>query len=423
MRPAMRFRGEIETGRVPGLLLVPREAVFLRDDGPVVWVGRRARLARGEVEARPRQPDAGRGALGAARGRPREPRGPARGSRRPRARRLVRPALAGGSGGRAALRRRSGGGARPLGRRAARALGRAGPGRDLRGRPGRVRARGRGARHAEGGEGDADRGAAGVGPAAEGRRRSCKDGARLKAGDTIVEFDPYDAQQGGGRRAGRPQAAARARSTRPAPRARRTSARSPSTRTSPGRTRAREDVHAHRRAALLPARRSSSRGSTASSPRPRWTCRGRARGERRSSRRRIARSARSTRARRSSSSRSPRRACARCGSLAPHDGLVVLERNWRGETTFVGDTLWPGQKIAELPDLSQLEAKVFVLEADGAGLKPGLVGAPRRSRAGPARSTRRRCRRSSRSPRPRDWQSPVQYFETTLSLATTDPRS
>lgn len=40
MRPAMRFRGEIETGRVPGVLLVPRDAVFLRDDGPVVWVRR-----------------------------------------------------------------------------------------------------------------------------------------------------------------------------------------------------------------------------------------------------------------------------------------------------------------------------------------------------------------------------------------------
>lgn len=37
MRPAMRFRGEVETGRVPGLLLVPREAVFLRESGPVVW--------------------------------------------------------------------------------------------------------------------------------------------------------------------------------------------------------------------------------------------------------------------------------------------------------------------------------------------------------------------------------------------------
>ncbi len=41
MRPAMRFRGEIETGRIPDLLLVPREAVFLREGGPVVWAKRR----------------------------------------------------------------------------------------------------------------------------------------------------------------------------------------------------------------------------------------------------------------------------------------------------------------------------------------------------------------------------------------------
>ena len=38
MRPSMRFRGDVESGRIPGLLLVPREAVFLRDEGPVVWV-------------------------------------------------------------------------------------------------------------------------------------------------------------------------------------------------------------------------------------------------------------------------------------------------------------------------------------------------------------------------------------------------
>jgi hypothetical protein len=37
MRPAMRFRGEIETDRLPGRVLVPREAVFLRDGGPVVF--------------------------------------------------------------------------------------------------------------------------------------------------------------------------------------------------------------------------------------------------------------------------------------------------------------------------------------------------------------------------------------------------
>ena len=38
LRPAMRFRGEIETGRIPGALTVPRTAVFLRSKGPVVWV-------------------------------------------------------------------------------------------------------------------------------------------------------------------------------------------------------------------------------------------------------------------------------------------------------------------------------------------------------------------------------------------------
>jgi len=38
MRPAMRFRGEIETGRIPGLLVAPREAIFLRATGPVAWV-------------------------------------------------------------------------------------------------------------------------------------------------------------------------------------------------------------------------------------------------------------------------------------------------------------------------------------------------------------------------------------------------
>ena len=50
----MRFRGEIETGRVPGVLLVPRDTVFLRDGGPVVWARRLAgwrevpvRLGRG----------------------------------------------------------------------------------------------------------------------------------------------------------------------------------------------------------------------------------------------------------------------------------------------------------------------------------------------------------------------------------------
>ncbi len=105
---------------------------------------------------------------------------------------------------------------------------------------------------------------------------------------------------------------------------------------------------------------------------------------------------------------------------APHDGLLVLARNWRGETTFVGDTLWPGQKIAELPDLSQLEAKVFVLEADGAGLKPGLSA--RLAIEGRPGEYEARVARVEPLAKTTGWQSPVRYFEAVLSLANTDPR-
>ncbi len=38
LRPAMRFRGEIEIGRAERVLLIPREAVFFRGDGPAVYV-------------------------------------------------------------------------------------------------------------------------------------------------------------------------------------------------------------------------------------------------------------------------------------------------------------------------------------------------------------------------------------------------
>jgi HlyD family secretion protein len=104
---------------------------------------------------------------------------------------------------------------------------------------------------------------------------------------------------------------------------------------------------------------------------------------------------------------------------APHDGLLVLQRNWRGEVPFVGDTLWPGQKIAELPDLSQLEARVFVLEADGAGLKAGL-----RARLAiegrPGEEHEATVTKVEPLAKTRDYQSPVKYFEATLSLARTE---
>ena len=101
---------------------------------------------------------------------------------------------------------------------------------------------------------------------------------------------------------------------------------------------------------------------------------------------------------------------------APHDGLLVLERNWRGEMPSVGDTLWPGQKVAEVPDLSRLEAKVFVLEADGAGLKQGQK-ARFAIEGRPGVEYEASVGRVEPLAKTRDWQSPVKYFEATLQLA------
>ncbi len=105
---------------------------------------------------------------------------------------------------------------------------------------------------------------------------------------------------------------------------------------------------------------------------------------------------------------------------APHDGLLVLQRNWRGEVPFVGDTLWPGQKIAELPDLSRLEARVFVLEADGAGLKAGLP-ARLAIEGRPGEEHAATVAKVEPLAKTRDYQSPVKYFEATLSLSRTEP--
>ena len=106
--------------------------------------------------------------------------------------------------------------------------------------------------------------------------------------------------------------------------------------------------------------------------------------------------------------------------VAPHDGLLLLEKKWTGEPPFVGDSLWPGQKVAEIPDLSTLEARVFVLEADAAGLKPGL--AARLSIEGrPGGDFAASVVRVDPLAKPRDRQSPVKYFETVLALERPDP--
>lgn len=61
----------------------------------------------------------------------------------------------------------------------------------------------------------------------------------------------------------------------------------------------------------------------------------------------------------------------RMSLAAPHDGVFVLGRTWSGDRIKVGDTLWTGQEIGQLPDLSTLEALIRVLESEMSGVTVG----------------------------------------------------
>jgi RND family efflux transporter MFP subunit len=107
---------------------------------------------------------------------------------------------------------------------------------------------------------------------------------------------------------------------------------------------------------------------------------------------------------------------------APHDGLLVLRRNWRGELPKVGDQLWPGQELAELPLLDTMEAEVFVLEIDGSALAVGqhvdlvIEARPDTVYAGKVRLV-------DKLAKPRIDQVPVQYFAVVVELDRTDPQA
>jgi len=56
---------------------------------------------------------------------------------------------------------------------------------------------------------------------------------------------------------------------------------------------------------------------------------------------------------------------------APHDGLLVYKTNWRGEKPRAGQSMWPGEKIAELPNITEMKAKLHVIESEAIDLAEG----------------------------------------------------
>jgi len=104
---------------------------------------------------------------------------------------------------------------------------------------------------------------------------------------------------------------------------------------------------------------------------------------------------------------------------APHAGILVFQRDWRGELPHEGEQVWPGQTVAEIPILSEMEAQVYVLEVDGGGLEPGI---PARValESRPDVEVEAKVKQVDDLAQPRIPDLPVQYFAMTLSLSKTD---
>jgi HlyD family secretion protein len=105
---------------------------------------------------------------------------------------------------------------------------------------------------------------------------------------------------------------------------------------------------------------------------------------------------------------------------APADGVLVLKRTWRGEVVREGDTVWRSETIAEVSGVQQLEAEVFVLEVEAAGLAKGKK-AQVRLETQPPRNFEAVVSRVETVAKRRQPKSPTQYFGVVLALSKTDP--
>jgi len=105
---------------------------------------------------------------------------------------------------------------------------------------------------------------------------------------------------------------------------------------------------------------------------------------------------------------------------APHDGMLIIGKMWNGEKYRVGMNAYSGMKLGSLPDLSVMEAKVFVLESEASGLKESLPVQVSLDYE-PGRAFTGKVAAIDTIAKPLNEDSPLKYFEARVSLDVTDP--
>lgn len=106
---------------------------------------------------------------------------------------------------------------------------------------------------------------------------------------------------------------------------------------------------------------------------------------------------------------------------APHDGMLVIDKYWSGEKYRVGMNAFGGQKLGSLPDLTQMEAKLFVLESEASGLKENLPVSINLDFE-PGKVFTGKVIGIDTIAKPLGEESPLKYFETKVALDATDPQ-
>ena len=94
---------------------------------------------------------------------------------------------------------------------------------------------------------------------------------------------------------------------------------------------------------------------------------------------------------------------------APHDGVLVLERDWSEQLPHVGSSLWAGNSFASLPDLDALEVQLAVpqIEAQGVAVGEAVELHPW---GRPDQAVTARLDWIAAAAQPRDRESPVKYL-------------
>ena len=100
---------------------------------------------------------------------------------------------------------------------------------------------------------------------------------------------------------------------------------------------------------------------------------------------------------------------------APQDGIVVYRTNWRDEKKKVGDSMWFGETVLAMPDLTEMRAEAFVDEADGGAVAAGQK-IVLRLEARPDLDILGRVKTVGRTVRQKSWRTPGKVYRVDVAL-------